>query len=91
MWVRSEPGELINLDHSHHVQITEHGAPKFQVEVVACIGSERYVLAHMPKIGQEGRQMALEYVNLLVKSLQQTGKLITTPLLPRHPEQVVRR
>ena len=90
MWVHTEPGELVNLDHSHHILIVEHGAPKFHIEVVAVIGSERYILAYMPKIGAEGRHMANEYVLLLIEQLQQHRKLLDLPLYARHPETQAR-
>ncbi len=83
MWVRVETGELINLDHSHHIHMFEHGAPKFNIEVIASIGHERYVIAHIPTIGAAGRQVATEFMNQLVLALDREKKIVHVPMYPR--------
>jgi hypothetical protein len=91
MWVRTEPGEIINLDHSHQVHIIEYGAPKFHIEVVAMIGSERHILAYITRTGVEGKKLAVEYLDALCQSLNRSGHLYSTPMYPRHHDAVVSR
>jgi hypothetical protein len=89
MWVRTEPGELVNLDHCHHIHIVECGAPKFHIEVMAMIGNERHILAYINRAGAEGKQLALDYINTLCQQLQKSGHLYQTPMYPRHTEPSV--
>jgi hypothetical protein len=84
MWVRTEHTELINLQHAHNVHMVEHGAPRFQIEVIAVIGSERHVLAQMAKTGPDGRKMAVGYINALCAALQQSGHIYSMPMMSRH-------
>jgi hypothetical protein len=91
MWVRTDQSELVNLHHAHNIHVVEHGAPKFHIEVVALIGSERHILAYIPKMGAEGRQMAQDYVENLCASLGRCNHLYPTKMFPRHHDGPARR
>ena len=86
MWIRTAPGELVNLDHSHHIHVVECGAPKFQVEVIAMIGSERYILAYLPN-NPQAKQLAADYIACISQAMQRSNKLVSAPMYPRHSNQ----
>ena len=81
MWVRTEPGELINLEHSHLIHVVESGAPKFHIEVIAMIGADKHIVAHLP-YSADGRKAAKDYIDALCQGLTRAGKLAN---LPQHP------
>ena len=85
MWIRTEPGELLNLEHAHYLHVSECGAPKFCIEIVCHIGSDRYVMAAFPSNG-EGKRLANDYIGSVSQAMQRAGKLCAVPMYSRHSE-----
>ncbi len=88
MWIRTEPGELLNLEHAHYLHIVECGAPKFSIEIVCHIGSDRFVMAVFPG-NSEGKRLANDYIGCVGQAMQRAGKLCAVPMYSRHAENVL--